>query len=77
MLTIHVLAGRHIFGLGKTYQGLNTSNVDYAIEIIGVDVDKAKHRFKVRKSFKYIFDNSAAKTAFYLAFLFLQNNKLA
>ena len=49
LLDVHVIAGRHIFGLGRTYQSLNTSNVDYSIEIIGVDVDKLKHRFRVRE----------------------------
>ena len=47
-LKVHFIAGRHIFGLGRTYQSVNTSNVDYSIEIIGVDADKAKYRFKVR-----------------------------
>ena len=46
-LQLHFIAGRHIFGLGRTYQSVNTSNVDYSIEIIGVDADKAKYRFKV------------------------------
>jgi len=52
-LTVQIIAGRHIFGLGKTYQGLNTSNVDYAIEIMGVEVDKLKYRFKVSSGGKF------------------------
>lgn len=51
LLKIQVVAGRHIFGLGKPYQGLNTSNVEYSIETIGVDADKEKKRFKVK--FRY------------------------
>lgn len=57
-LTIKLLGGRNIFGLGKTYQSLNTSNIDFAIEIWGIEVDKQKHRFKHEgaNTFNPVFD---------------------
>ena len=47
IIKLRILGGRNIFGLGKTYQSLNTSNIEYGVEIWGIDADKQKHRFKV------------------------------
>jgi len=57
-LILRIIGGRNIFGLGKTYQSLNTSNIDYSVEIWGIDADKQKHRFKQEgaNTFNPVFD---------------------
>ena len=74
-LQLHFIAGRHIFGLGRTYQSVNTSNVDYSIEIIGVDADKAKYRFKV-KSFNQKIGYIRVKLFSLLKFYFSKKTRL-
>ena len=74
-LQLHFIAGRHIFGLGRTYQSVNTSNVDYSIEIIGVDADKAKYRFKV-KYFNQKIGYIRVKLIFLLKFYFSKKTRL-
>ena len=73
-LQLHFIAGRHIFGLGRTYQSVNTSNVDYSIEIIGVDADKAKYRFKV-KYFNQKIGYIRVKLIFLLKFYFSKKTR--
>ena len=47
VINLELLAGRHLFGLGKPYQGSSNSHFELTIEIKGIQQDQAKFKFKV------------------------------